>query len=201
MHNMIVISGPSGSGKSTLIIRLLNEFPKICFSVSHTTRPPRPNEIPGRDYHFIAEPEFHEMIQKDEFAEWAEVHGHRYGTSWREIRAKSSKGRHLILDIDVQGACSIKRQFPEAMAVFIVPPSLAELKKRLRRRKTGLNEETRRRLRTALSELRAVGLFDYLLINDDLETAAAELRCLYRAFCRQMGRNKAEINKILRGQT
>jgi len=128
MRNIIIISGPSGCGKSTLIHGLLGEFPELVFSVSHTTRPQRKNEVPGRDYHFISEGKFQKMIDRAQFVEWAQVHGHRYGTSWREIRAKSGKMRTLVLDIDVQGARNVKRQFRESMAVFVIPPTLAALK-------------------------------------------------------------------------
>jgi guanylate kinase len=200
MNNLIIISGPSASGKSTLIRRLLADSPEMFFSVSHTTRPPRKNEIPGSDYYFVAATKFQKMIANNEFAEWAEVHGQRYGTSLKEVRAKSSKGRTLVLDIDSQGARNIKRQFPEAMAIFVVPPTLAVLKKRLLMRQGKLDHEARQRLGAALKELRSFGLYDYLLVNDDLEKASADLHCLYVAFCLQTARNKSKINKILRGR-
>jgi guanylate kinase len=200
MHNIIIISGPSGSGKSTLIRRLLIACPELRFSVSHTTRPPRENELCGRDYHFVSQSVFQKMLQNHEFVEWAEVHGQNYGSSWQEIHKKSGKGRTLVLDIDVQGARSIKHQFPEAMAIFVIPPSLAELKKRLRKREMKWNKETQQRLQTALNELHEYGLYDYLLVNHDLEKAFSELNCLYVAFCRQMARNKDKINKLIRGR-
>jgi guanylate kinase len=200
MHNIIVISGPSGSGKSTMIHELLAEFPKLHFSVSHTTRPMRKNEVPGKDYHFISEREFQKMLGGDQFIEWAEVHGHHYGTSWKEVRAKSGKGRTLILDIDSQGARNIKRQFPEAMAIFVIPPSLAELKKRLRKREKKWNKETQQRLQSALNELSEYELYDYLIINRNLQTAYADLHCLYVAFCLQIARNEDKIKKLIRGR-
>ncbi|MCJ7525104.1 MAG: guanylate kinase [Candidatus Aminicenantes bacterium] len=199
MNYIIIISGPSGCGKSTLIRELLAEFPELNFSVSHTTRPPRKNEIPGKDYHFVTAGEFQKMLRGDQFVEWAEVHGHRYGTSWKEIRTKSGQGKTLVLDIDVQGARSIKRQFPEAMAIFVIPPTLAALKKRLRQRETRLNPEARKRLQAALSELRAYKLYDYVIINDKLATAQADLRSLYAAFGLRMSRNQDKIKKLLRG--
>lgn len=200
MNNIIIISGPSASGKSTLIHELLAEFPELNFSVSHTTRPMRKNEVPGKDYHFISEREFQKMLGGDQFVEWAEVHGHHYGTSVKEVRAKSGKGRTLVLDIDSQGARNIKRQFPGAMAIFVVPPTLAALKKRLRQRETRLNPETRRRLRAALRELRAYKLYDYVVVNDELPAALADLRCLYTSFRLQMLRQQDKIKKLLRGQ-
>jgi guanylate kinase len=201
MHNLIILSGPSGSGKSTLIRTLLAAHPELQFSVSHTTRLPRKTEVDGRDYHFVTRPVFLKMIQKRQFAEWAEVYGHHYGTSWREIRARSGKGQTLVLDLDVQGARSIKDRFPEAMAVFVIPPSLAELKKRLRKRELKWNAETEQRLQKALNELREYELYDYLLVNQDLKKASAELNCLVVAFSRQMARNGDLIKKMLRGRT
>ena len=200
MYNIIVISGPSGSGKSTLIHELLAEFPKLHFSVSHTTRPMRKNEVPGKDYHFISASMFQEMLSNNQFIEWAEVHGHHYGTSWKEVRAKSSKGRTLVLDIDSQGARNIKRQFPEAMAIFVTPPTLAALKKRLLLRQGKLDREARQRLHAALKELRAYEQYDYVVVNDKLPAALADLRCLYAAFCLQMRCNQDKIKKLLRGQ-
>jgi len=200
MHHIIIISGPSGCGKSTLIHRLLAEFPELVFSVSHTTRPARPGEVSGRDYHFVSHPVFQKMKEKNGFAEWAEVHGQCYGTSWREIRAKSNKNRTLVLDLDVQGTRIITGQFPEAMTVFVIPPSLAELKKRLRKRELNWSRETDRRLQMALKELRAYGLYDYVIVNRDLEKAFAELRCLVVAFGLQTVRNEKHIKKLIRGR-
>jgi len=200
VNHIIIISGPSGCGKSTLIRELLAEFPELNFSVSHTTRPLRKNEVNGKDYHFISAGEFDKMLDRGHFAEWAEVHGQRYGTSWKEIRTKSGKGKTLVLDIDVQGARSIKRQFPEALAIFVIPPTLAALKKRLRQREKRLNPEARQRLQAALKELRAYKLYDYVIVNDELATAQADLRCIYAAFCLQMPRNRDKIKKLLRGQ-
>jgi guanylate kinase len=196
MRNIIVISGPSGCGKSTLIGMLLAEFPELRFSVSHTTRLPRPGEVDGRDYHFVSAARFERMAREGRFAEWAEVHGHCYGTSWKEIRAKSAKGRTLVLDIDIQGARGIKREFPEAMGIFVVPPTLAALKKRLRQRQ---EHEARQRLGAALKELRAYRQYDYVVVNDELASALADLGCLYVAFCRQTMRNDAGVRKLLRG--
>jgi len=120
MRNILIISGPSGCGKSTLIAMLLAEFPELQFSVSHTTRLPRPGEVDGKDYHFVSAERFERMVRGNRFAEWAEVHGQRYGTSWKEIRAKSSAGRTLVLDVDTQGARSIRKQFPECKNRFFI---------------------------------------------------------------------------------
>ncbi len=199
MRNIIVISGPSGCGKSTLIARLLAEFPELQFSVSHTTRPPRPGEADGKDYHFVSAERFERMVRAGRFAEWAEVHGRRYGTSWSEVRSRSAGGRTLVLDIDTQGARNIKEQFPEAMSVFVVPPSLAALKQRLRQRQERLDREARQRLGAALKELRAYRRYDYVIVNDELAAALADLCCLVVAFHRQTPRNDAAVLKLLRG--
>jgi guanylate kinase len=200
MQNIIIISGPSGCGKSTLIGKLLGEFPELHFSISHTTRPARQNEVTGKDYHFVTAKRFQSMIDQGLFAEWADVHGHRYGTSWKEVRAKSGMGRTLVLDIDVQGARRIKRQFPEAMTVFVIPPTLAALKKRLLRREKRWTADTERRWRGALKELHAYELYDYVIVNDALPAALADLRCLYAAFGLQTVRHEARFKKLLRGQ-
>lgn len=200
MHNIIVISGPSGCGKSTLIHGLLAEFPELEFSVSHTTRPMRKNEVSGKDYYFISEREFQKMLGADQFAEWAAVHGHHYGTSWKEIRTKSGKGRTLVLDIDSQGARNIKRQFPETTAIFVVPPTLAALKKRLLMRHGKLDRETRQRLGAALKELRTYRQYDYVIVNDKVTDALNDLRCIYVSFCRQTMRNSDTIKKLIRGR-
>ncbi len=199
MRNIIIISGPSGCGKSTLIHELLAEFPELLFSVSHTTRPMRKTEVPGEDYHFVSESEFQKMLAGDRFVEWAEVHGHRYGTSWKEVRAKSGQGHTLLLDIDVQGARSIRRRFPEAMSILVVPPTLAALKKRLLQRQARLDLDVRRRLAAALKEMRAYREYGYVIVNDRIPDAVADLRCLYVSFRRQTARNSATIKNLLRG--
>lgn len=200
MRNILIVSGPSGCGKSTLIAMLLAEFPELQFSVSHTTRAPRPGEVDGKDYHFVSSERFERMVRGNHFAEWAEVHGQRYGTSWREIRAKSCAGRTLVLDVDTQGARSIKKQFPEAMGIFVVPPTLAALKKRLRQRQVRLDREARRRLQAALKELRAYRQYDYVVVNDELATALSDLCCLVTAYGLQTPRNGARVQRLLRSE-
>jgi guanylate kinase len=129
---LLIISSPSGAGKTTLTHRLLQEFPELRFSVSHTTRRPRPNEVDGQDYHFVDPQGFRQLIEQGSFAEWAEVHGNLYGTSLTEIDRARSDGKHGVLfDVDYQGARQIKEKFPEAAGVFILPPSMDELRRRL----------------------------------------------------------------------
>lgn len=181
-----VISGPSGCGKSTLIRNLLGCLPGLQFSVSHTTRPKRNGEVEGQDYYFVTREEFERMKKADTFLEWAEVHGHLYGTSRDEVSRKSRQG-DLILDIDVQGARQVRRKLEGASFVFVVPPSYPELEKRLKQRKTDSPETIALRLSNARREIMESNLFDYLVINGELSQALEELkaiilshRCLFR---------------------
>jgi len=171
---ILILSSPSGAGKSTLAARLLECFPELRFSVSHTTRAPRAGEVGGSDYHFVDRGEFESMVAVDAFAEWAEVHGNRYGTSVREIE-KSLGGGGVLLDVDCQGARQIKARYPGAVAVFIMPPSLDELERRLRRRGTDSDATISRRLGAAVGEIGRYGIFDYVLVNDRFEEAASQL--------------------------
>ncbi|OGD21575.1 MAG: guanylate kinase [Candidatus Aminicenantes bacterium RBG_13_59_9] len=175
---LYVISGPSGCGKSTLIRRLLNEMKAtVRFSVSHTTRAKRSMELHGKDYYFISEEEFQSLVRKGAFLEWAAVHGHHYGTSWREIESKLEQG-DLILDIDVQGARQVKAKHPRAVFVFVVPSRLEELRRRLELRGTNSPESIRERLAVAKGEVEAFEEFDYIVVNDLVEKAAQELRSI-----------------------
>ncbi len=184
---LLIISSPSGAGKTTLTRRLLQEFPEFRFSVSHTTRKPRPNEIDGRDYHFIGEDVFRRIVRDGGFAEWAEVHGNLYGTSVEEIRRAHEEGKNGVLfDVDYQGARQIKEKFPEAIGVFILPPSMEELRRRLDGRGSDDESSRRRRFEKAREEIEHYPFFDYMIVNDDLERALAELRGIVLAEgCRQ----------------
>ena len=177
---LIIISSPSGAGKTTLTGRLRERVPGVSFSVSHTTRQRRPNEVDGREYHFVSRETFERLIQLDEFLEWAEVHGNFYGTSKKEVtNAKGSRG--LIFDIDQQGARQIKSVHPEAVSVFILPPSMQVLEKRLRGRATEDEPTLSRLFQAARVEITHYGFFDYLLVNDDLEEASSNLVSIFRA--------------------
>jgi len=177
---LLVVSAPSGAGKTTLC-RFLIERLGFRFSVSHTTRPPRPGEVEGRDYYFVSREEFEDMISRGEFLEWAEVHGHLYGTSRAEVEGALARGEDLLLDIDVQGAASLRRTLPEAVFVFIAPPSLAELERRLRARGTESEEALRRRLSRAREEMTFAPWFDYVVVNDRVERAFEDLAAIVRA--------------------
>ncbi len=178
---VLVLSAPSGAGKSTLVARLRQEFPDIAYSVSYTTRAPRGQEQDGRDYHFVDRERFLAMRQGGEFAEWAEVHGNFYGSAKAPVLDLLGRGRDVLFDIDVQGAAQLRKAFPEAVLVFILPPSLAELERRLRGRGTDAAEVIAKRLANARGEVAAAGDFDYLVVNDDLERACDELRAVYLA--------------------
>jgi guanylate kinase len=172
---MLIVSSPSGAGKTTLCQRLRGDHPDLRFSVSHTTRRPRGVEVDGRDYHFVDGPAFEQMVNAGAFAEWARVHDHLYGTSLREIEVARTSGRGVIFDIDHQGARQIRAALPEAVSVFILPPSLAELERRLRGRGTEDEATAARRLASARAEIAQYGIFDYVIVNDDIDRATAEL--------------------------
>ena len=174
---LLIISSPSGAGKTTLCGRLRQEFPQLAFSVSHTTRRPRAGEQDGREYHFLDVARFRTMVGAGAFAEWAEVHGNYYGTSFREIElARDHKAQGVLFDIDYQGARQIRAKVPEAITVFILPPSMEELERRLRSRASDDEGTVQRRLSKAKLEIENYGLFDYLVVNDDLERAYDRLR-------------------------
>lgn len=176
---LVVISAPSGSGKTTILKGLLATLPNLVFSVSHTTRAPRPGEVDGLHYHFVS-PEYFVSLRDRKpsgFLEWAEVHGNLYGTSLDEVRGRQQEGLDVLLDIDVQGAIQVRQQV-EAITVFIVPPSLAELERRLRGRGTEREESLLLRLENARREIAHAREYDYLIINDQVERAVDNLRSI-----------------------
>jgi guanylate kinase len=196
---LVVISSPSGAGKTTLCHRLLKEFPKLVFSVSYTTRPIRPNERDGVDYHFIDSGRFDEMVRQSEFAEWAEVHGNRYGTSVKAVDEALSGGRDVLFDIDYQGGRQLQAKFkPDALLMFILPPSLEELEQRLRRRATDREDVIRLRLQKALEEIGHYAFYDYLVVNDDLDRAYEDVRAIYRAEHLRRNRMSARAEALVR---
>lgn len=199
MNNIIVISGPSGSGKSTLIRRLLKKHPEIVFSTSHTTRAKRMREIEGRDYYFIHKKQFLEMADNGEFVEWAQVYENYYGTSYREIERKSkmSKKKFLVLDIDVQGAANIKKKYPDALFIFVVPPSMEELQRRLVGREKTVDHQVQTRLKIAGDELKHYHVYDYIIINEYLEKAFSILDSILTAFKNSTHRRESFIKKLL----
>ncbi len=178
---MLTISAPSGTGKSTLIGMLIKEYPLFRFSVSCTTRPRRPGEINGEDYYFIDREEFIRLRNKDHFAEWAEVHGNFYGTPRQKVLEALQSGQDLIFDIDVQGAVQLKNSLNMGLFVFIFPPSLKALENRLNARGTENPETILNRIKNAKNEIARSPVFDYWIINDNLQSAYDDLKSIVRA--------------------
>ena len=179
--NLYVVAAPSGAGKTTLVRMLLESESAVHLSISFTTRSPRPGEQNGREYHFIDAETFRGMIDRHEFLEWAEVHGNFYGTSKKSIADQLAGGNDVLLEIDWQGAQQVRQLFPEAIGIFILPPSMEELTRRLTGRGTDSAEVISRRLAAAQAEMRHVGEFDYVIINDQLAQALEELLAVVRA--------------------
>ena len=178
----LIVSSPSGAGKTTLTSRLRERVPGLVFSVSHTTRPPRATELDGREYHFVPRDVFERMIAEEQFLEWATVFGNLYGTSRSELgRARDAGARGIIFDVDHQGARQIKSVRPDVVTVFILPPSMATLRERLRGRASEDEATVQRRYSAALDEIAHYGMFDYVLVNDDLDTATEQLVAIFRA--------------------
>jgi len=178
---LFVVTAPSGAGKSSLIRGLLSADAGVALSVSYTTRAPRPGEQDGREYHFVDAGTFADMLGRGEFLESAEVHGHRYGTSQKVIEQTRARGRDLVLEIDWQGAEQVRRLHPDAIGVFILPPSMAELERRLRTRAQDSDAVIRRRLENAVEEMTHAAEFKYAIINNDFADALLDLRAIVRA--------------------
>jgi len=178
---LYVVAAPSGAGKTTLVRLLLEREPGVHLSISYTTRGPRPGEADGREYHFVDVATFRAMMARGDFLEWAEVHGNFYGTSKVWIADHLAAGHDVLLEIDWQGAQQVRAVFPAAIGVFILPPSMEELTRRLTGRGTDSAEVIERRLAAAQAEMRHVGEFDYVIINDGLEQALDDLRAVVRA--------------------
>ena len=196
---MLIVSSPSGAGKTTLCGRIRTEMPRLAFSVSHTTRSPRPNEEDGREYHFVTQAQFEEMIAAGAFAEFAKVHGRYYGTALSEIaEARDNPDVDgIIFDIDFQGARQIRATFPEAVGVFILPPSLPELEKRLRGRGTEDEDTTLRRLANAKREIAHYGLFDYIVVNENIDEASLRMRAIVLAERCRRARHAVRCEQLL----
>jgi guanylate kinase len=191
----VVISAPSGAGKTTLIHKLLLADDRFTFSISTTTRPKRAGETIGVSYNFVTESEFSDMIEHDAFAEWARVHGNYYGTTKKEIDRICRAGKIPIFDVDVQGARTLKGKLDSAVYLFIVPPSREVLESRLRNRRTDSEEQIQIRMRNSIRELMEYDLYDYIIVNDDLDSALNQLRSIVTAeLCR-----KEKVSYIITG--
>lgn len=194
----IVISAPSGTGKSSICQRFLQVCPEIKFSVSYTSRPPRPNEVDGKDYYFISRKEFQARIDQGEFVEWVENYGNLYGSSRKNMEAFLHDGQNLLLDIEPRGARKIKQKFKGGIYVFVLPPSRAELLNRLEGRGCETDEIIQSRFEQAESELKEVSWYDYVIFNKDLETAVNQLMAIYVAQKCKRSRLQSEIKKFIK---
>ena len=195
---LVIVSSPSGAGKTTLCRRLMNEYPRLSFSVSYTTREPRAGEKNGVDYVFVDDEAFSRMVDDDQFAEWATVHGHRYGTTRATVERALDEGRDVLFDIDWQGGRQLKAWYSfEALMVWILPPSLAILEERLRRRATDAASVIDRRLEGAKAELLHYSLYDYLVVNDSLDNAYDQIRAIYIAARQEIRRASRDAERLV----
>ena len=196
---LFIVSSPSGGGKTSLVRALLEAEPGVRMSVSYTTRPARPGEVDGRDYHFVTPPEFERMLEAGQFLESAVIYGNRYGTSQKWIERERAEGRDVLLEIDWQGAQQVRRLLRQVVTIFILPPSPEVLESRLRGRGQDSEEIVARRLAAAREEIAHVGEYDYVIINDDFNRAAQDLRSIVRAeqlkLARQLARNVNLFNR------
>jgi guanylate kinase len=195
---LFIISAPSGAGKTTLVGRLLADDPMVTHSISFTTRAARPGEQDGREYNFIDGQRFLAMRERGEFAEWAEVHGNFYGTSRLWLEQRMQEGADILLEIDWQGAQQMRRQFPEAVSIFVLPPSITELERRLHGRGSDSEDVIARRVAAAYGEMRHVGEFDFVIINNDLDVALGELNAAVRASRLRFPRQRARHPDVFR---
>lgn len=194
---LVVVSGPSGAGKSTVLARALAEMDRLRFSISHTTRTPRPGEDDGVQYHFVSKDAFAAMKARGEFLEWAQVHGELYGTARSEYDRAREQGVDLLLDVDVQGAAQVRMQFADAVSVFILPPSYIALERRLRGRGSHEESQFRRRLAAAREELGLYDEYEYAIVNENLEDSVFDLKSVIRAARCRTTRVKAVAQRIL----
>ena len=195
---LFVVSSPSGGGKGTLIRRVLECVENLSYSVSYTTRGPRSTELNGREYYFVDRATFDEMVAGGEFLEWACVHGNYYGTSRRQIAEKTAAGVDMILEVDVQGAASVRQLLMDSVSVFILPPSLEVLRQRLCARGTDTPEALELRMRNAPAELKQYSLFDYVIINDEIERAVAQLASIIYAERARCVRQEPLVEQVIK---
>ncbi len=195
--NVFVLSAPSGAGKSTLARRLVQDLEGIIFSVSTTTRPPRPGEVDGKDYFFVDDARFDAMVAAGGFVEWVQVYAHRYGTGRDWLERTLARGVDVLLDIETTGALHIHREIPDAVMVFLLPPSAAELERRLRGRGSDSEEQVALRVRHARHEMELLEAYDYLIVNDDLERAYRQLESVVLAARAQRERMIGMAGRIL----
>jgi guanylate kinase len=197
---LFIVSSPSGGGKTSLVKALLEAEPEVRLSVSYTTRPPRPGEATGRDYNFVAPPEFKRMLEAGEFLESAVIYGNHYGTSQKWVEAEFARGRDVLLEIDWQGAQQVRKLMRQVVSIFVLPPSLDILEARLKGRAQDAPDAVARRLAAAREEIAHVAEYDYAIINEDFDRAALDLRSVVRAerlkLARQLSRHGDLINRM-----
>jgi guanylate kinase len=197
MSTLFIVSAPSGSGKSTLVGHLLEEVEDLRFSVSYTTRAPRGKEVGGREYNFVSRDEFEQRIKNHEFLEWAEVFGNYYGTHKSELQKAEAEGKDLVLDIDVQGAGQLVKNYPAGVSIFILAPSRQILEQRLRARSQDSEEVIQRRLKEAAQEIRKYLNYDYVLVNREVRASVDNLKSIVQAVRSRRDRMEQEIRPIL----
>lgn len=195
---LFVVSSPSGGGKGTIIRHVLEVVPNLSYSVSFTTRAPRQGEVDGREYFFVSRQVFEEMVAGGEFLEWANVHGNFYGTARRQIAEETSAGTDIVLEVDVQGAASVRQLLMDSVSIFILPPSYEVLRERLIARGTDSPEELEIRLRNAPVELGQYSAFDYVIINDEVERAAGQLASIIEAERARCMRQEALVREVIK---
>ncbi len=198
--NLFIITAPSGAGKTSLVKELLSADPNLQLSISYTTRPPRPGEEDGKDYHFVTLETFMGMLNKGEFLESAEVYGNRYGTSQTWIERETALGKDILLEIDWQGAAQVRKLLPQAIGIFILPPSLDTLRYRLKNRSQDSDEVIERRMQSAREDISHVSEFDYVIINDNFKEAVQDLLATVRAarltVAKQLARHSSLITQL-----
>ena len=191
---LIVVSGASGTGKGTVCKKILADLPAVAYSISATTRAPRPGEVDGKEYYFISRDEFKAWIDDGKFLEFAEVYGNYYGTPLNKIEERLKRGEDILLEIDVQGALNVKRKMPEGIYIFLLPPSLEELRRRIEGRGTETPESLKRRLANAVAEIQIGREYDYAVVNDSVDNAAAQIKAILAAERCKVARNLDKFN-------
>ena len=194
---LFVVSSPSGGGKGTLIQRMLNQVPNLSYSVSFTTRAPRNGELDGREYFFVTTEQFEKMVAANDFLEWAHVHNKQYGTACDQVVREIAAGRDIVLEVDVQGAASVRAIIADSVSIFILPPSFQVLRQRLEARGTDSPQELDLRLRNAPIELKDYSAFEYVIINDDADRAADQLTAIVKAERARLRRQEARITRVV----
>jgi guanylate kinase len=198
---LFVVSSPSGGGKGSLIQRVLKTVPNLSYSVSFTTRAPRNGEVNGREYFFVTPEKFERMVADGEFLEWAHVHSKLYGTARQQVAQEIAAGRDIILEVDVQGAASVRKLMTDSVSIFILPPSFEILKERLQSRGTDSPEELVLRLRNAPTEVKDYSAFQYVILNDELDRAANQMGAIVHAERARLSRQEAQVKRVVEAFT